>query len=98
MKSLFQAGHAVYPLTGTVIGFNQTGEDYRIAQLKSFGLTKGEHYTDVVVCEGVSPEDCGEMKGKFCKDNNVIFMVEDTQIYIDSIRKHSPRTTNLKMA
>lgn len=97
MKALMESGHMVYPLTGTVIGVNQSGEEYRINQLAFYGMKKGEHYTDVVVCVGNSPEDCGEMKGKFCKERGVAFMVEDTGIYAASIQRHSPETLCLRM-
>lgn len=99
MRSLRNSGHTVYALTGTVIGFNQTGEEYRIDQLRSHGLEKGVDYDDVVVCVGTSPEVVGEMKGEFCRDKEVALLVEDTDIYIASVNKHTKnKTLCLRMA
>lgn len=98
MKSLMDSGHTVYPLTGTISGHPyQTDEAYRVRQLKTYGMEKGEHYTDVVLCVGRSVEDCGDLKGKFCKEQGVAFMVEDTGIYAASIKKYSPETLCLRM-
>lgn len=101
MKSLVDAGHTVYPLTGmiasgTVMNSRQF-ESFRENQLKTFGLEKDTHYTDVVVCVAEKIEDCGLLKGKFCKENGVAFMVEDTQIYHDAIIGESPNTLCLRM-
>lgn len=97
MESLVQCGHDVFPLTGTVIGCHPTGEEYRIKQLLSMGFEKGKHYTDVVVCEGQSPEDVGKMKGDFCKDRESRLLVEDTDIYIESVKRKSPGTLCLRV-
>lgn len=97
MNSLVKAGHEVYPLTGTIVGWNQTGDEYRINQLKSMGIEKGTDYTDVVVCVEQTVNGVGDLKGNFCKTKNVDFMIEDTGIYADSIKKFSPNTLCLRM-
>lgn len=97
MLGLFKLGHEVYPLMGTVVGVNQTGEEYRINQLKSLGLEKGTHYTDVVVCQGNSVEEVGELKGDFCKERKAKLLIEDTDIYIESVLRRSPETLCLRM-
>lgn len=101
MKSLVDAGHIVYPLTGmvatgTIMDAKQF-EDFRERQLLMLGLEKGKHYTDLVICVGERIEDCGAIKGKFCKEKGVSFMVEDTQIYHDAIIGASPETLCLRM-
>lgn len=97
MTGLLNLGHDVYPLTGTVVGVNQTGEEYRINQLKSLGIEKGKHYTDVVVCQANSVEEVGELKGDFCKKFGSKLLVEDSDIYIDSVNRRSPETLCLRM-
>lgn len=97
MKSLYDTGHRVIVLTGTVIGVNQTGMDYRINQLRSLGLEKNVHFSEVTICQGGSVEEVGVMKGMFCRDEGVALMIEDTDIYIESIKEQSPTTLNLRM-
>lgn len=96
MRGLLAIGHEVYPLTGTLTG-HPDPEESRYKQLASFGINRGEHYTDVVVCEGSWWGECGELKGRFCKEKGVVFMVEDTDPFIESIKKHSPETLCLRM-
>lgn len=101
MEALVKAGHTVYPLTGMVYSSTpfppEDYEQFREKQMTSFGFEKGRDYQDIVIVCGNSPQDCGELKGKFCKEQGVHFMVEDTGIYAESIKRHSPETLCLRM-
>lgn len=101
MKALIDAGHTVYPLTGMTYATTPFPPDectpWREAQLESLGIKRGRDYTEVVVVCGNTVQECGELKGDFCKEKKVNFMVEDTGIYADSIKKHSPETLCLRM-
>lgn len=101
MSSLLRAGHEVFPLTAMQangwVGTESQFEQMRIDQLKSFGIEKDQDYTDVVVCVSPTLDGCGELKGQFCNQKNVAFMVEDTKIYSDQIKKYSPNTLCLGM-
>jgi hypothetical protein len=93
MKSLKKSGHTVYILTGSL---GETPPDklqeYRLAQAKSLGLLIGESFDDIVSCVHPSFEGVANLKGKFCKQEKVDFMIDDMALYIQSIRQYSPET------
>jgi len=101
MLGLKKLGHTVYPLTGMVLPASSVMDDLletmRHGQLEALGLKKGEDYDDVVIVLGKNLDDCGQLKGKFCKEHRVDFMVDDTQLYVDGINEQSPDTLVLKM-
>jgi len=98
MKSLVQSGHIVYPLTAMQDSVARDHyESMRLEQLMRMGLDRGVHFTDVVVCVAPTLEGCGDLKGKFCKNKGVVFMVEDTAMYAESIERISPETLCLRM-
>lgn len=98
MRSLMRCGHEVYPLTAMREYEGSPYEDIRINQLASFDLHKGIDFTDVVVCVSSTLDGCGSLKGKFCSDMKAVMMVEDTDLYINEIKKVSDGTLCLRMA
>lgn len=98
MKSLLDSGHLVFPLTAMQDSeMRDHYEQMRLFQLKNLGLEKGIHFTDVVVCVAPTLDGCGRLKGIFCKENDVVWMVEDTPLYRDEIAKESPSTLCVMM-
>lgn len=95
MRSLKKAGHTVYILTGSL---GETPPDklnaYRLNQAKELGIGL-DCFDDIVSCIYPSFEGVADLKGRFCKENKVDFMVDDMALYIQSIKQHSPETTML---
>lgn len=81
IDSLLAAGHEVHILTGTM-DQEATEEHYRKRhdQLAEFGITRWTN-----LCIVTSPGNV-EAKAKYCKDNNIAFMFEDSPWYADAIR------------
>lgn len=100
MSALINAGHEVYPLTGSLEAGTVDSQvllRYRTHQLGCLGIVKGKHYTEIAIAVGKTFEDVAQIKGKFCKEKNSAFMVEDVDLFIDGIKQHSPSTLCLRM-
>lgn len=100
MASLIDAGHTVYPLTGSLEAGHCNHQDllrYRTNQLAMLGIIKGKHYTKISIAVGNTFEDVAQIKGKFCKEVGSAFMVEDVDLFINGIKQHSPETLCLRM-
>jgi hypothetical protein len=97
MRGLKAIGHTVYVLTGTILGSDPTPQESRDRQLGDLGFKEGEHFDEIIICQGYNWADCGELKGQFCKEKGVDFMIDDADPFIDSINRWSPNTLCVKM-
>lgn len=100
MGALIDAGHEVYPLTGSLEAGVADPQDllrYRTHQLGCLGIVKGKHYTQIAIALGKTFEDVAQIKGKFCKEKKAVSMVEDVDLFISGIKQHSPDTLCLRM-
>lgn len=96
MKSLKSSGHTVYILTGSL---GETPPDkliaYRLNQAKGLGLKSLEHFDDIVSCVDPSFDGVAKLKGVFCRENKVDWVVDDMPLYIQHIKHESPDTVTL---
>lgn len=93
MKSLKKSGHKVYILTGSLgeTPYDQL-QKYRLDQAKSLGIIPEDHFDDIVSCVDSTFEGVANLKGRFCLEQKVDFVIDDMSLYIQAIRKESPET------
>lgn len=96
MLSLKKAGHTVYILTGSL---GETPPDklnaYRLDQAKNLGLMPEIHFDDIISCVDPSFDGVAKLKGVFCRENSVDWVVDDMPLYIQHIKHESPGTVTL---
>lgn len=96
MRSLKKQNHTVYILTGSL---GETPPDklraYRLNQAKELGLNAEIHFDDIVSCVNPSFEGVAKLKGIFCRENSVDWVVDDMPLYIQHIKYESPETVTL---
>jgi hypothetical protein len=99
MKSLKQAGHKVFCLTGNGRGDSDYEVDSaeRVNQLKKYGVQKGVDYDSVVACNSDDPKEIAVKKGEWCKQNNVDLVIDDMDAYIKEIKRASPNIVALHL-
>jgi len=97
MKSLKKDGHTVYILTGSLGETEDKNlEEYRLNQAKLLGLER-DWFDDIVSCVYPSFEGVAELKGKFCKNYKVDFLIDDMALYIQAVKANSPNTLTVTM-
>lgn len=96
MSSLKKSGHTVYILTGSL------GETpikklnaYRLSQASELGLHPESHFDDIVSCVNPSFDGVAKLKGVFCRENKVDWMIDDMPLYIQHIKHESPETATV---
>lgn len=96
MKALKASGHTVYILTGSL---GETPPDqlnaYRLNQAKELGLFPDTHFDDIVSCVNPSFEGVAKLKGIFCRENSIAWVVDDMPLYIQHIKVQSPETATM---
>ena len=65
----------------------------RVEQLRPY---IGEATNRIVVCVGSSVQEVGRIKGEFCRDNLIDLLIDDSDIYLDAVRRISPGTARWK--
>jgi hypothetical protein len=70
----------------------QPTREEKEALLRHHNLFEGTHYDELVIVEGVDLHERGTRKAVYCRDHQVDAIFEDCDIYIDLIRKISPKT------
>lgn len=96
-NALINSGHRVVILTGALGPTNGGDPEWRRAQIESLGLKKGEHFSECIIARGGSFEEVADMKGVFCRDEKMMLMIEDTDLFIEGVKRHSPNTLCLRM-
>lgn len=95
MRSLKKSGHTVYILTGSL---GETPADklnaYRLSQAEGLGIGR-DCFDDIVSCVNPSFQGVADLKGQFCRQEKVDFMIDDMAMYIQAIQKESPETAIL---
>lgn len=85
--ALVAAGHRVTVLTGALPSFpalTRTAEG-RVAQLASFALEQGTHFSAVEVCKGTSPHEVALLKRQFCAEHDVVLLIDDDPDYCNAV-------------
>lgn len=54
-------------------------------RVNRLGWQDGVHYCEIHCCEG-------HEKGKYCKENNIDLMIDDSREYLDRVKRESPST------
>lgn len=95
MRSLKSQGHGVYILTGGPIA--EDAVITRTKQLDDLNIPR-EVYNKVIPVQGSgSHRDFEIEKGCFCKENNIDFVIDNEDIYLNEIKKQSPKTICLRI-
>jgi len=92
-NDLYHAGYILTIITG---GLKRAGEDddfarrhdHRYKQLEDLGVNFNELY----ICVGVTTDDVAAQKAKLCRDLEIGIIFEDSEVYIQTIRRESPKT------
>ena len=65
----------------------------RIEQLRPY---IGDVTNKIIVCVGSSVQEVGRFKGEYCRDNLVDILIDDSDVYLDAVRRISPGTARWK--
>lgn len=82
---LFDAGHEVHILTGSVPGSDYT-EEKKVAKCHRLGV----RYTQLHLCAGNSMEEIGYVKAQYLNRLGIKFMVDDDPIFVRQMAHYSP--------
>lgn len=96
MASLKKNGHIVYILTGS-LGETPLAQlnAYRLKQASELGIHPETHFDDIVSCVYPSFEGVAKLKGVFCRENKVDWVIDDMALYIQNIKERSPETVTV---
>jgi len=96
LKSLMDAGHEVYMLTGALTSDSPGGTiSSRIEQLITCGLHRGIHFVDVHIFIDKDVRIIARMKADFCQRHGAILFIDDSDLYQETVMVHSPNTFRL---
>lgn len=78
------AGHEVHILTGCQNG-DQDDWDRKVAKCKRLGV----EYTKLHLCAGETDEDAGYVKAQVLRNNGIVFMIDDSPVYVKQMAYYS---------
>ena len=84
-------GNYIYCITGTLNSDIDAALKGKVHKLDSLNIEIDE----TVVVRGKDVKEVARRKAIFCREKNIIMMIEDTELYLEEIKKYSPGTLGL---